>query len=329
MGALVAPGRVRARRNSASSIPAPAWSSPDPEGNLGDNSRDRGAPRWRKGERQRPRTNRGDRHHQPARDYGSSGDRATGGKPIHNAIVWAGPSHRRYLRRRCAKAGKHEGRDSRPAPGSCSIPLLFRPRKSPWLLDHVDGRPAARPRRPAGSPSGTVDAFPALGGSPAARWHAANAPKCGTHVASSISAPANGDAELCPPVRGAVPPFAASRLRDCAGDFGVHHGRSCSAVRSASWASPAISKAANGRAGLATKPGMMKSTLRHRLLSLCSITGAAADRVQQPAPQHHRLSASPASAPTRLEGAIFVAGAAVCNGLARRAQRVIGARRPT
>jgi glycerol kinase len=221
-------------------------------------------------------------------------DRATG-KPIHNAIVWQD----RRTADMCAalRAAGHE-------PGlTQKTGLLFDPyfsaTKIAWLLDHVDGaRAAAAQGRLC---FGTVDSF-LLWRLTGGKVHATDATNAARTLLLDIHA-ARWDAELTDLF--GVPPSLLPEVRDCAADFGttdVFGG----AIRILGIAGD--QQAATVGQGCFS-PGMMKSTYGTGCFALIN-TGP------QMVTSRNRLLTTIAyqlagKRTFALEGAIFVAGAAV------------------
>ena len=103
------------------------------------------APPWRRPAPTRS-DDRGDRHHQPARDHDRLGSRHRQADPQRHRL--AGPPHRRRLRR--AAAAGPRAADRARAPACCSIRISPPPR-SPGCSTMSTAR--ARRRSRAGSPS--------------------------------------------------------------------------------------------------------------------------------------------------------------------------------
>ena len=221
-------------------------------------------------------------------------DRATG-KPIHNAIVW---QDRRTdgLCKALQEAG-HE--PTITARTGLLLDPYFSATKIAWLLDHVEGaREAAEAGRLA---FGTVDSFliwRLTGG----HVHATDATNAARTLLFDIH---NGhwDAELADIFR--VPMSLLPEVRDCTGDFGTTKifGRSV----------PIRGVAGDQQAATVGqgcfKPGMMKSTYGTGCFALLN-TG------DKPVMSRNRLLTTIAyqiggKRTYALEGAIFVAGAAV------------------
>jgi len=221
-------------------------------------------------------------------------DRATG-RPIHNAIVWQD----RRTADACAalRAGGHE-----PAIAARTGLLLdpyFSATKIAWLLAHVEGaRAAARNGRLA---FGTVDSF-LLWRLTGGKVHATDATNAARTLLMDIHAGC-WDAELCELFE--VPQSLLPPIHDCADDFGTTNlfgGQ----IRILGLAGD--QQAATVGQGCFA-PGMVKSTYGTGCFALLN-TG------DQPVASKNRLLTTVAYQLGRkrtyaLEGAIFVAGAAV------------------
>lgn len=232
-------------------------------------------------------------------------DRSTG-RPIHNAIVWQD----RRTADACA-ALRQAGQE--PAIAECTGLLLdpyFSATKIAWLLDHVEGaREAARAERLA---FGTVDSF-LLWRLTGGRVHATDATNAARTLLLDIRS-GQWDAGLCE-VFG-VPPALLPQVRDSAGDFGVTElfGGSIRILGIAG-----DQQAATVGQGC-FEPGMMKATYGTGCFALLN-TGAV------PVRSGNRLLTTIAyqlggRRTYALEGAIFIAGAAV--QWLRDALKVIG-----
>ncbi len=221
-------------------------------------------------------------------------DRATG-KPIHNAIVWQD----RRTAEMCAslRAAGHEGGITQKT--GLLLDPYFSATKIAWLLDHVDGARAAAAR--GRLCFGTVDSF-LLWRLTGGRTHATDATNAARTLLLDIHA-AHWDAELADLF--GVPPSLLPEVRDCAADFGTTKlfggtirilgvaGDQQAATVGQGCFSPGMMKSTYGTgcfALLNTGPQMVKS--RNRLLTTIAYQLGG-----------HRTYA--------LEGAIFVAGAAV------------------
>jgi len=233
-------------------------------------------------------------------------DRATG-RPIHNAIVWQD--------RRTADACEALRRDGHEAALAARTGLLLDPyfsaTKIAWLIDHVDGaRAAARAGRLA---FGTVDAF-LLWRLTGGKVHATDATNAARTLLMDIRRGA-WDAGLCELFD--VPDALLPQIRDCAGDFGTTEVFGGS-IRILGMAGD--QQAATVGQGC-FRPGMMKSTYGTGCFALLN-TGA------EPVASKNRLLTTIAyqlggKRSYALEGAIFIAGAAV--QWLRDALKVIGA----
>jgi len=223
-------------------------------------------------------------------------DRATG-KPIHNAVVWQD----RRTADTCARL-RQDGHE--PAVAACTGLLLdpyFSATKIHWLLEHVEGaRAAAQAGRLA---FGTVDSF-LLWRLTGGRTHASDATNAARTLLFDI-ARGEWDAELCALFR--VPTALLPCVRDCAHDFGT--------TEPGLFGGPIRILGVAGDQQAATvgqgcfQPGMIKSTYGTGCFALLN-TGAA------PVASHHRLLTTIAyqldgRRTYALEGAIFIAGAAV------------------
>jgi glycerol kinase len=235
-------------------------------------------------------------------------DRATG-KPIHNAIVWQD----RRTADACA-ALRQAGHESMIAARTgLLLDPYFSATKIAWLLDHVDGaRAAAQAGRLA---FGTVDAF-LLWRLTGGRVHATDATNAARTLLLDIRS-GQWNAELCDLF--GVPSALLPQVRDCAGEFGV--------TAPELFGGPIRILGIAGDQQAATvgqgchRPGMMKSTYGTGCFALLN-TGDA------PVASRNRLLTTIAyqlggKRTYALEGAIFVAGAAV--QWLRDALKVIGA----
>jgi len=224
-------------------------------------------------------------------------DRATG-KPIHNAIVWQD----RRTADVCAalRAAGHEPGIARKT--GLLLDPYFSATKIAWLLDHVAGaRDAALVGRLA---FGTIDSFllwrlTGAGGTP---LHATDATNAARTLLLDIHS-ASWDGGLADLFR--VPLGLLPEVRDCAGDFGTTEAFG-GPIRILGVAGD--QQAATVGQGCFT-PGMMKSTYGTGCFALLN-TGA------QMVMSRNRLLTTIAyqlggRRTYALEGAIFVAGAAV------------------
>jgi glycerol kinase len=223
-------------------------------------------------------------------------DRATG-KPIHNAIVWQD--------RRTADACAGLRRDGHEASVAEKTGLVLDPyfsaTKVAWLLDHVDGaRAAAETGRLA---FGTVDAF-LLWRLTGSRVHATDATNAARTLLLDIRS-GEWDPGLCDLLR--VPAALLPEVRDSSGAFGTTVADLFGA------AIPILGIAGDQQAATVGqgcfRPGMMKSTYGTGCFALLN-TGA------RPVASRNRLLTTIAyqldgRRTYALEGAIFVAGAAV------------------
>jgi glycerol kinase len=221
-------------------------------------------------------------------------DRATA-KPIHNAIVWQD----RRTADKCASlraAGREGGLTQKTG---LLLDPYFSATKIAWLLDHVGGaRAAAASGRLC---FGTVDSF-LLWRLTGGKVHATDATNASRTLLLDIHA-ARWDAELADLF--GVPPSLLPEVRDCAGDFGVTEVFG-GAIRILGVAGD--QQAATVGQGCFA-PGMMKSTYGTGCFALLN-TGP------QMVTSRNRLLTTIAyqlggRRTFALEGAIFVAGAAV------------------
>ena len=232
-------------------------------------------------------------------------DRATG-RPIHNAIVWQD----RRTADACAALRQAGHEPAITARTGLLLDPYFSATKIAWLLDHVDGaRAAARAGRLA---FGTVDTF-LLWRLTGGKVHATDATNAARTLLLDIKS-GQWDEDLCG-VFG-VPAALLPQVRDSAGDFGVTE----------LFGGPIRILGVAGDQQAATvgqgcfKPGMMKSTYGTGCFALLN-TGDA------PVASKNRLLTTIAyqlggKRTYALEGAIFVAGAAV--QWLRDALKVIG-----
>ena len=221
-------------------------------------------------------------------------ERATG-RPIHNAIVWQD----RRTADACAalQARGHEAAIA--ARTGLVLDPYFSATKIGWLLDHVEGaRAAAQDGRLA---FGTVDSF-LLWRLTGGNVHATDATNAARTLLMDIRA-GSWDAELCELF--GVPPAMLPPIGDCAGDFGttdLFGGQ----IRILGIAGDQQA-ATVGQSCFA--PGMVKSTYGTGCFALLN-TG------DQPVLSKNRLLTTIAyqlegKRTYALEGAIFIAGAAV------------------
>jgi glycerol kinase len=223
-------------------------------------------------------------------------DRATG-KPIHNAIVWQD----RRTADACA-ALREAGHENAIADKTgLVLDPYFSATKLAWLLDRVDGaRSAAERGRLA---FGTVDTF-LLWRLTGGRLHATDATNASRTLLFDLIR-AQWDPGLAEIFR--VPQAVLPDVRDCAADYG--------ATEPALFGGPIAIRGVAGDQQAATvgqgcfAPGMMKSTYGTGCFALLN-TGA------EPVRSRHRLLTTIAyqlagKRAYALEGAIFIAGAAV------------------
>jgi glycerol kinase len=221
-------------------------------------------------------------------------DRATG-KPIHNAIVW---QDRRTVSA-CTElraAGREPGITQKTG---LLLDPYFSATKIAWLLDHVDGaRAAARAGQLA---FGTIDSF-LLWRLTGGQVHATDATNAARTLLLDIHA-ANWDPDLAALFR--VPMRLLPEVRDCAGDFGTTE-LFGGAIRILGVAGD--QQAATVGQGCFA-PGMMKSTYGTGCFALLN-TGPqmVVSRNRLLTTIAYQLAGKRTYA---LEGAIFIAGAAV------------------
>jgi len=221
-------------------------------------------------------------------------DRATG-KPIHNAIVWQ--DRRTAPLCETLRGAGHETTVSQRT--GLLLDPYFSATKIAWLLDNVPGaREAAEKGRLA---FGTVDAF-LLWRLTGGRVHATDATNAARTMLLDIR---NGrwDAELCDLFR--IPMPLLPEVRDCTHDFGM--------TDLLGGATGILGMAGDQQAATVGqgcfRPGMMKSTYGTGCFALLN-TG------DTPVASQNRLLTTVAyqfdgKRTYALEGAIFVAGAAV------------------
>ncbi|MPZ57392.1 MAG: glycerol kinase GlpK [Rhizobiales bacterium] len=223
-------------------------------------------------------------------------DRATG-KPIHNAIVWQD----RRTADVCAalRTGGYEPAIS--AKTGLLLDPYFSATKIGWLLDHVEGaRAAAEAGRLA---FGTVDSF-LLWRLTGGKVHATDATNAARTLLLDIRRGAWDD-ELAAVLR--VPIALLPRVQDCAGEFGT--------TQPDLFGGPIRILGVAGDQQAATvgqgcfTPGMMKSTYGTGCFALLNTgTALVASRNRLLTTIAYQLDGRRTYA---LEGAIFVAGAAV------------------
>ena len=233
-------------------------------------------------------------------------DRTTG-RPIHNAIVWQD----RRTTDACAALRQGGYEPMIAARTGLLLDPYFSATKIAWLLDHVEGgREAARTGRLA---FGTVDSF-LLWRLTGGKVHACDATNAARTLLMDICR-GDWDGELCELFD--VPRALLPDVRDCATDFGTTD----------LFGGPIRILALAGDQQAATvgqgcfKPGMMKSTYGTGCFALLN-TG------DRPVASSNRLLTTIAyqlagRRTYALEGAIFIAGAAV--QWLRDALKVIGA----
>jgi glycerol kinase len=221
-------------------------------------------------------------------------DRRTG-KPIHNAVVWQD----RRTAEACAllRAQGHETEIA--ARTGLLLDPYFSATKIAWLLEHVEG---ARTAANAGHLAfGTIDSF-LLWRLTGGTMHVTDATNAARTLLLDIHTGA-WDPDLC--ARFDVPMSLLPQVRDCAGDFGTTE-LFGGAIRILGVAGD--QQAATVGQGCFT-PGMMKSTYGTGCFALLN-TGA------EPVQSKNRLLTTIAyqlagQRTYALEGAIFIAGAAV------------------
>ena len=223
-------------------------------------------------------------------------DRATG-QPIHNAIVWQD----RRTADVCDRL-KQDGYESAvTAKTGLVLDPYFSATKAAWLLDHVDG---ARKRAAAGELAfGTMDSF-LLWRLTEGQVHATDATNASRTQLYNIHQGV-WDEALCDLFQ--VPQAILPEVRDCAAEFGTTDAALFGGPISIAGIAGDQQAAIVGQACL--KPGMMKSTYGTGCFALLN-TGADA------VPSQNRMLTTIAyqldGKPTyALEGAIFIAGAAV------------------
>lgn len=223
-------------------------------------------------------------------------DRATG-KPIHNAIVWQD----RRTAAMCLRLKDAGGAAKVAARTGLVLDPYFSASKIAWIIDHV---PGARARAERGELAfGTMDSF-LLWRLTGGAVHATDATNASRTALYDIHANAWND-ELC--AMFGVPRALLPEVRDCAADYGATASELFGA------AIPIRGIAGDQQAALIGQacfmPGMMKSTYGTGCFAILN-TGSTAVKSQ------HRLLSTIAyrlggETTYGLEGAIFVAGAAV------------------
>ena len=232
-------------------------------------------------------------------------DRATN-RPIHNAIVWQD----RRTADRCAALRQDGHEPTIAARTGLLLDPYFSATNIAWLLDHVEGaRAAAAEGRLA---FGTVDSF-LLWRLTGGRVHATDATNASRTLLLDIHG-GSWDAELCRLFE--VPEALLPEVRDCAGDFGTtdHFGGPIRILGIAGDQQAAMV----GQGCFAS--GMVKSTYGTGCFALINTA-------DQPVASKNRLLTTIAyqlggRRTYALEGAIFIAGAAV--QWLRDALKVIG-----
>jgi glycerol kinase len=231
-------------------------------------------------------------------------DRATN-RPIHNAIVWQD----RRTADRCEALRQDEPMIA--ARTGLLLDPYFSATKIAWLLDHVEGaRAAAREGRLA---FGTVDSF-LLWRLTGGKVHASDATNASRTLLLDIHR-GSWDAELCRLFD--VPEALLPQVRDCAGDFGTTE----------LFGGPIriLGIAGDQQAAMVGQgcfaPGMVKSTYGTGCFALINTADqAVASKNRLLTTIAYQLGGRRTYA---LEGAIFIAGAAV--QWLRDALKVIGA----
>jgi glycerol kinase len=223
-------------------------------------------------------------------------DRATG-RPIHNAIVWQ--DRRTAEMCRTLKDAGHEALVA----ARCGLLLdpYFSASKIAWLLDHV---PGARAKAERGELAfGTVDSF-LLWRLTGGAVHATDATNASRTALYDIHANAWSE-ELC--ALFGVPRAMLAEVRDCAADYGA------TAPELFGAAIPIRGVAGDQQAALigqaCFEPGMLKSTYGTGCFAILNTgTSAVLSRNRLISTIAYRLGGETVYG---LEGAIFIAGAAV------------------
>jgi len=223
-------------------------------------------------------------------------DRATG-KPIHNAIVWQDRRTADFCD--ALRAGGHEPEIA--AKTGLLLDPYFSASKIAWLLDHVAG---ARALAEAGKLAfGTIDCF-LLWRLTGGKVHATDASNAARTLLFDISR-GQWDDGLCRML--GVPQALLPQVRDCAADFG--------ATAPDLFGAPIRVLGMAGDQQAATvgqgcfKPGMMKSTYGTGCFALLNTgTERVTSRNRLLTTIAYQLEGKRTYA---LEGAIFIAGAAV------------------
>ncbi len=223
-------------------------------------------------------------------------ERATG-KPIHNAIVWQD----RRTAETCERLGAEGHEPFVAAKTGLLLDPYFSGTKAAWILDEVDG---ARARAERGELLfGTVDTF-LLWRLTGGRVHATDATNASRTLLYDIHK-GQWDADLLRLLR--VPAAMLPEVRDSAGDFGTLDPAILGAPVPIRGIAGDQQAAVVGQACF--EPGMMKSTYGTGCFALLN-TG------DKPVASNNRLLTTVAyqlagKRTYALEGAIFVAGAAV------------------
>ena len=237
----------------------------------------RGLPRRDRAGGARARRDRGDRHHQPARDHAGlgPGDR----RAARAGDRLAGPPHQRALRRAARRRARADGHRA------------HRPAARPLLLRHQAQVAARRP--PGRARAGARGA--SCCSAPSTRWliwkltggrvHATDATNAARTLLYNIRA-GGWDADICALLD--VPMAMLPAVRDSAADFGEARadlfGR----------AVPILGVAGDQQAATVGQacfePGMLKATYGTGCFAVLN-TGDDPGREPQPAADHHRLPA--------------------------------------
>ena len=217
------------------------------------------------------------------------------GRPIHNAIVWQD----RRTADACADLRRQDVEPLATQRTGLLLDPYFSATKIAWLLDHVDGTRAAAEQGKLAF--GTVDTF-LLWRLTGGQVHATDATNAARTLLLDIHT-GNWDAELCKLFN--VPMSLLPQVHDCAAEFG--------ATDLFGGTIPIRGIAGDQQAATVgqgcVRPGMMKSTYGTGCFALLN-TGAT------PVESNNRLLTTIAyqlagKRTYALEGAIFIAGAAV------------------
>jgi glycerol kinase len=223
-------------------------------------------------------------------------ERATG-KPIHNAIVWQD----RRTAEDCERLKTSGAETDIAAKTGLRLDPYFSATKIAWLLDHV---PGARARAQKGEIAfGTVESFliwRLTGG----KLHVTDATNASRTLLYNLRS-GQFDASLLEPF--GIPASVLPEIRDCSGDFGVTQDALFDGAIRITGAAGDQQAAMIGQGCFA--PGMMKSTYGTGAFMLLN-TG------DEPVFSRNRLLTTVAyqlggKRAYALEGAIFIAGAAV------------------